>query len=185
LARKLKAELLPGEIRVPPIKLDTVGHVLTEMQRLYRQARCQKLSTDDMGRMVFALEKIRATLEIAAPVIENGGGTTVVNVIGIPSGAQIDPETGQIIHADGTRAAPIPFFGFVPTADHPELEPTARILQLEERCEALEKRNVFLEWLHDPQRPQPVLLGAVPRLIVDNVDNVDDDESADADPPAA
>jgi hypothetical protein len=64
LPRRPKGEvLLPLNQRTRPVKLNTVGNVLTEMQRLYRHARNGSVSIEDLTRLIFALEKIRGTLE--------------------------------------------------------------------------------------------------------------------------
>jgi len=169
LARKLKKDLEPGEIRTPPIKLATIGDVLSEMQKCYRAARCGKLPSDDMGRLLFGLREIRATLESAAPpVIENGGDIVVVNVVGVPHGGHLNDD-GRICYPDGVTAPEIPWAPFVPSPDLPESEPAARILQLEERLAQFEARNRHLEWCVDPRRAAPpALLTSGPKLIVSN-----------------
>lgn len=88
--------------RVPPVKLDTVGHVLHEMQALYRMARVGNLHPDDMGRMIFALREIRVTLEAATPVIEQSGPAFTVNVVSVPSGQHIGP-AGELVSCDEAR----------------------------------------------------------------------------------
>jgi hypothetical protein len=183
LARKLKKDLEPGEIRTPPIKLATIGDVLSEMQKCYRAARCGKLPSDDMGRLLFGLREIRATLESAAPpVIENGGGgdIVVISVVGVPHGGHLNDD-GRICYPDGVTAPEIPWAPFVPSPDLPESEPAARILQLEERVAQLEARNRHLEWTLDPRRAAPPLLAAGPHLIVDNAD-VDRDDGSEPEP---
>jgi hypothetical protein len=170
LGRRRKDQLdLPPRRRSPPIKLGSTGEILTEMQRLYRMAKGGLLPTDDMGRLIFGLREIRASLETEPQVIDCGS-TVNIAVIGVPSGAQIDSDSNRIVYPDGTVTAPVPFCAFVPSPDIPELEPTARIAQLEERVELLEKRNAYVEHLLDPKRPMPAVLSFKPQLVIDNVD---------------
>ncbi len=49
------------KIRIGP--LDTVGHLLTEMGKVYRHARHGKLDTADATRLVFILRSMRQAIE--------------------------------------------------------------------------------------------------------------------------
>lgn len=45
--------------KLAPIKLDTVRHVREEMARLYREARCGRITTFDATRLAYLLTEIR------------------------------------------------------------------------------------------------------------------------------
>ena len=91
MTRQPKIEVLTPEInRVRPVKLNTVGNILAEMQRLYRSARSGNLPVEDLSRFIFALKEIRGTVE-AGQTIDHIAGkagpyVSQINVIGIPSG---------------------------------------------------------------------------------------------------
>lgn len=46
-------------------RLDTIGGVITEMGRVYRQARRKELDTLDANRLVGILAQIRTTMELS------------------------------------------------------------------------------------------------------------------------
>ena len=96
-------EVLPPAVqRVRPVKLNTVGAILAEMQRLYRGARSGTLPVEDLTRFIFALEKIRGTVE-AAQVIDHipgkpGSYVTEVDVVSIPYDWAVIGLLGNQIH---------------------------------------------------------------------------------------
>jgi hypothetical protein len=111
----------------------------------------------------------RTQLSAMEDAIESGPVEyTDVTVVGVPPGARIDPYTDEIIYPDGVRVVAAPFAPFVATPEIAELEPAARIKQLERRVAELERRNAYLERMLDPSRSQPALPGSKPQLIVDN-----------------
>ena len=89
MTRQIETEVLPpAPNRVRPVKLKTVGDILAEMQRLYRGARSGILPVEDLSRFIFALEKIRGTVE-ATQLIDHipgkpGPYVSQINVTGVP-----------------------------------------------------------------------------------------------------
>jgi hypothetical protein len=51
--------LILAPVRTRPIKLDTLRNIRDEIGRVYREARCGKIQTQDATRLVFVLDKLR------------------------------------------------------------------------------------------------------------------------------
>ena len=47
-------------------RLDTVGGVVTEMGRVYRQARRDEIEVDTASKLVYMLTQLRAALEVVS-----------------------------------------------------------------------------------------------------------------------
>jgi hypothetical protein len=122
--------LSPPHQRTKPVKLRTVGDILNEMRRLYRGSRSGNVPPEDLTRLMFALDKIRNTLEAAAPMIDSVTGAPVyneVNLIGIPPNWSVIGLLGDQVHMPN-KILPrlrelLPHEAFTKLPD-PELDPT-------------------------------------------------------------
>ena len=129
-------EVLPPARHVAPLR--TPADCTTERKRLYRAYLNGKVSIEEAAKLSYMIGGIRADLETDA-IIDQPGAVfqTEITITGVPCGGQVDEETGKIIYADGELATLPPYAGFVATPEFPEAEPSARIKQLEHRCELL------------------------------------------------
>jgi hypothetical protein len=128
LTRQIETEVLPpAPNRVRPVKLKTVGDILAEMQRLYCGARSGNLPVEDLTRLIFALEKIRGTVE-ATQVIDHipgkpGPYDSQIDVTGIPSDWAVIGLLGDQAHVPRTILPRLrellPPDAFTPLPDYP------------------------------------------------------------------
>lgn len=49
----------PRLVRTPPIKLDSLRNLRDELGRVYREARCGRIPTQDATRLAFILGQLR------------------------------------------------------------------------------------------------------------------------------
>jgi hypothetical protein len=102
LAAKAKKE--PVLLTHHGFKLDSVKAVRREMARCYRLTLNGKMPSEVLSRLIYALEKISAMLEIERDqaVVEQPSGDTNIIIRSVPSGSFLSPD-GKLV--DSATAA--------------------------------------------------------------------------------